>query len=360
MRNKQTWEVEKLGNEKESSKENGKYTITDVAEMMGVSKSTISRAMNGSPGVGKELRQKVLSFVDEIGYQPNALAKGLSKGRLNIVALILGDIRNPFYADLAFYIQKDLREDGFMVMVFNSEYDSQKEMEFIQRAIQLNFAGLILLTAQKKEIRKKLEQVEIPVVLVNRILEGYEGDSVLLDNFKAGYIATMHLIELGHPKVAFVSGQSTSSASMQRYEGYRQALKTYGIAFDESWVFYSDLRMDTGYQVAKEYIADLDSRPSAVVVSNDMTAIGFIECCRENQIKIPEQISLVSFDDIEIASLYDLQITTVSQHVQEMSRRAAKLMHKRLLNPEGKAERVILDPTLMVRKTTCQYQAKNF
>ena len=196
-----------------------KYTISDVAQMLGVSRSTISRAMNNSPGVGEELRKKVLDFVEEIGYQPNTIARSLSKGRQSIIALIVSDIRNPFYADLTFYIQKILHNNGYMLMVLNSEYDIRREKEFIHMAIQFNFSGVFLLTAQSEEIEKELDDIEIPVVLVNRILGSYEGDSVLSDNFKAGYIAAMHLIELGYPEIAFVKGPDVSSASEQRFRG---------------------------------------------------------------------------------------------------------------------------------------------
>ena len=120
-----------------------KYTISDVAQMLGVSRSTISRAMNNSPGVGEELRKKVLDFVEEIGYQPNTIARSLSKGRQSIIALIVSDIRNPFYADLTFYIQKILHNNGYMLMVLNSEYDIRREKEFIHMAIQFNFSGVL-------------------------------------------------------------------------------------------------------------------------------------------------------------------------------------------------------------------------
>ena len=166
-----------------------RYTISDVAEALGVSRATVSRAMNHSPGVGEELRKKILDYVKEIGYSPNTLAQSFSKGRMNFIAMVLGDIRNPFYSELAFMIQKELNENGYMVMVFNSEYDAGKEVEYIRMAAQFNFAGLILFTAQTKEIEEELENLAIPQVLVNRMLDHYEGASVLLDNFKAGYIA---------------------------------------------------------------------------------------------------------------------------------------------------------------------------
>lgn len=331
---------------------NGKYSISDVAEMLGVSKSTVSRAINGNSGVGDELRKKVLDLVDEIGYKPNTIAQSLSRGRVNIVALILGDIRNPFYADLAFNIQRILNSHGYMVMVFNSEYDVQREIEFLKITMQFNFAGLILITAQTEMVGDMLHSMEIPMVLVNRILPSYTGDSVLTDNFQAGYMAVMHLLELGHKHIGFIRGPGVSSASAQRFEGYRQALRNFSLPFNEEFVFESDLKMETGITLARNFASDLEVRPSAMVVVNDMTAIGFIDGCRENGLHIPDDLSIVSFDDIEFSAMKGIELTTISQHVDKMSEHAARLMLKQLEKKDTKPERVILEPTLIVRKTT--------
>lgn len=339
---------------------NEKYTITDVALMLGVSRSTVSKAINNLPGVGDELRKKILDLVDEIGYKPNIIAQSLSKGTIRIIALILGDVRNPFYADLAFNIQKILSNSGYMVMLFNSEYEEENEIEFIRLAVQFNFAGLILITAQTDEMRNELKTIKIPVVLVNRILKDYDGDSVLIDNFQAGYIATRHLIELSHTYIGFVGGQKNSSAANQRYDGYRQALKNYQLPFNEKSIMHSDLKIETGYQLAKEYVADIKNRPSALVIINDMTALGFIDYCKEANIGIPSKLSIVSFDDIIFSAMHDISLTTVSQHVGEMSEHAARLMIKQLKEPDKKPERITLEPTLIVRKSTGIFNPNRF
>ena len=333
---------------------NGKYGISDVAEMLGVSKSTVSRVINGNEGVGPELRKKVMDFINEIGYQPNTIAQSLSKGRMNIVALILGDIRNPFYADLAFNIQRILNDNSYMVMVLNSEYNIERELEFLKLTEQFNFAGLILITAQEEIIEDRLKNMNLPKVLVNRILPHYTGDSVLIDNFQAGYQATMHLIERGHRHIGFIKGPGVSSASSQRFAGYRQVLQNYGLPFEEKCVFESDLKLETGRSLADDF-CKLEKRPSAMVIVNDMTAIGFMDGCRNAGIRIPEDLSIVSFDNIAMASMYGIELTTISQHVDEMGEKAAHLMLKQLNDKDAKPERIIMEPTLIVRKTTCEH-----
>ena len=337
-----------------------KYTITDIAEKLGVSRSTVSKAMNNAPGVGPAVRKKIIDFVEEVGYNPNTLARGLSKGKINIVALILGDVRNPFYSDLAFYIQKTLNENGYMVMLFNSEYEEKKEIEFIRLTEQFNFAGLILITAQSNDLKYALNKLEAPVVLVNRTFDDFEGDAVILDNFQAGYIATMHLMELGHKRIGFVAGHATSSSVVQRLHGYLQVLRNYHLPYNEEDVILRDLSFETGYDIAKEIIKDIKNRPSAFVIANDMSALGFMDCCKQYGIKIPQMLSIISFDDIMFAALKDIELTTVSQHVKEMSENTARLMLRKLKDPESVSERVILEPSLIVRNTTGIYDPLRF
>ncbi|MGF6990343.1 LacI family transcriptional regulator [Lachnospiraceae bacterium PF1-21] len=331
------------------------YSISDVAKILGVSKSTVSRVINGKSGVGKELRQRVLDKIEEIEYTPNTIAQGLSKGTVSIVALILGDIRNPFYASLAFNIQRILDDSGYMVMVFNSEYDAKRELEFLKFTEQFHFAGLILITAQQDGIESMLNSMQLPTVLVNRILPSYTGDSVLIDNFKAGYIAVMHLIELGHKHIGIIKGPGVSSASSQRFEGYLQALRNYGLLFHKNDVYDSDLKMETGKELAYKFIKRNEPRPSAMVIVNDMTAYGFIDGCRENGLTIPDDLSIVSFDNIETSAMSGIELTTVSQHVNTMSEHAAQLMLKQLREKDTKPERIILEPTLIVRNTTAPF-----
>lgn len=333
-----------------------KFTIADVAEKTGVSRSTISRVLNERPGVGPALRQKVLDYIKEIDYKPNTLAQGLIKGRINIIALIFGDVRNPFYADLMFHMQKILNENGYMVMAFNSEYELEKEIDFVNTSSRFNFSGLILVTAQSKELAKRLQTVNMPILLVNRTLEACPGDKISIDNFQAGYIATKHLVDLGHPQVAFISGHMTSSSISQRYEGLRQVLKNYQIPFDESkHLFIGDLRMDTGYRLAKQYVANLAEMPSAIVISNDMMAIGFMDYCRSKGVKVPEMLSITGFDNIPFSGLRGIGLTTVDQQAERMSIDAARLILRRINDPEVAPERIVLEPELIIRTTTAPY-----
>ncbi len=331
------------------------FTIGDVAEMLGVSRASVSRALSGAPGVGSDLRKKIIDFTNKIGYKPNSLARSLSRGYMDIVGLVFGDIRNPFYADLTFCIQKELEQHGYTVMLFNSEYDANKELQFLNIAKELCLAGVILFTAQNDMKKEQFDKLNMPIVFVNRSLEWSDYDAVLMDNFKAGYIAAMHLIELGHQRIGFVGGQTVSSTSRQRFNGFKQALDNCYIPFNESHCLSGDLKMETGYKLAHEFFS-LPSPPSAVVITNDFMSLGFIDGCFNQGIDIPEHLSVVSFDNIGFSKMSKIGLTTISQHSTEMGEAAARLMVERIEMSDSPHKKIILEPELIVRNTTKEYK----
>ncbi|MCL2865455.1 MAG: LacI family transcriptional regulator [Lachnospiraceae bacterium] len=336
-----------------------KYTIADVARELGVSRATVSRAMNGKPGVGKKLREEILKYIAVVDYKPNNLAKALSGGKTNFIGLILGDIRNPFYSELAFHVQRKLNSEGYVVIILNSEFDEKRELSYVQMAIRLNFAGVILLTAQNGGLEEMLTEENIAVVLINRFWPGFTGSSVISDNFKAGYIATMHLLELGHTNIGFISGHANSLASHNRHIGYVQAMNNLGLKTDHLYHQSSDLKMETGYQIGQKFMAlPKKERPSAIVIINDMTALGFMSAIKEQGGCIPEDLSIVSFDDISIASVQGIDLTTVSHDTTNMSLKAANLIKESIENPAHKIEQIIINPKLKIRKTTRPYHSK--
>ena len=333
-----------------------KMSITEVAAHFGVSASTVSRAMNNLPGVSSELREKILSYTQGIGYLPNTVTKNASTGKLNIIAMIVGDIRNPFYADLVFHVQKTLSEYGYQLCVFNSEYEERDELRFIHVAESFNFSGIIQVTVTTESMSETLKKLSIPVVMVNRMLNTFDGDVVLMDNYEAGYIVTRYLIEQGHSRIGFLLGQMESASSTQRYEGYLQAMKNYNLEVHQEDVLPGDLTMDTAYELADDFIDNIEDRATAMVMSNDLSAYGFMRRCRERGIRLPEMLSIVSFDNVWFSSAMDVQLTSIEPHTSDMGRIAAELMVNRIKYPNKDTERVILSPTLIERRSAIPYR----
>ena len=329
-----------------------KLTIKDIAEALGVSISTVSRAINGKKGVGEELRKKILDYVNEKNYRPNQVAQSLSGNPMKIIGMVLGDIRNPFYTELVFKIQKLLNERGYMVVCLNSEYNVEREAEHLKMMGQFNFAGLILITVQSEKIKSIMDSMNMPKVLVNRILPDYNGDSVLIDNFQAGYAAVIHLLDLGHNHIGFIRGPELSSASSLRFDGFVKALSNYNIEIDQRFIYDSSLKIEDGRKAAKSFIEAEKDRPTAIIAVNDLTAIGFIDECKKNGLGIPQDVSVLSFDNTWVAALEGINLTSMSQNVEEMSKQTVRLLLKQIKGDTDHPERVIIPHHLILRGST--------
>lgn len=333
-----------------------KVTITQIANALGIAASSVSRALNNRPGVSPQLAKKIQAYAREVGYE-NAPSPNYSK-QPNMIAMIIGDIRNPFYADLVFYTQKELSARGYQLCIFNSEYQIEKEIKHLQIAEQFGFGGVIQMNVTSELISDELKRLSVPIVMMNRIISSFDVDNVLLDNYEAGYIATRHLVELGHTRIGFILGQKESNSTAQRFAGYQQAMKNYGFEIDPSHILQGDLTLERGVELADEFAA-LDDKPSAIVISNDLTAHGFMSGCLQHGIYVPDDLSIASFDNIPMSSIGTTTLTTIDPNVKQMAKTAVRLMVERIEHPEKETERVVLKPILMERKSTAPYRSKS-
>lgn len=329
---------------------NKKVTIAEIAEHLQVSKASVSRALNGMPGVGEDLRERVFQYAQEVGYQLADSKKEAPAGS-KVIGLVVGDIKNPFYVELLFEIQKVLDENGYRIMLFNSEYEVDREKQYLKLAKEFGLAGLILFTVPSDLPQEAFDGLEIPIIFVNRAMQIQNYDSVLLDNFRAGYIAAMHLIELGHKDIGFVSGPASSLSSMQRLDGFKQALTNYFLTPNEDFLWSGNLKLENGYAMAEEIFSH-PVRPTAIVAGNDLMALGILDYCREHEISVPETLSIVAFDNIPYGGIHGIDLTTVDHNTAEMGRQTAELMLRRLKDPATPIQRVIQEPKLVIRKTT--------
>ena len=334
-----------------------KKNLTAIAKELGVSPSTVSKVINNRSGVSDELRSRINAYLDGISFQPNAIAQSMITGHTNIIGLIVGDLRNPFYSDLANAIQHQLEEKGYMLMVYGCDYNADKAGAFIRRAIQYKFAGLLLVSSYAQSLLQSINEARregISVVLVNRNIEGFDGSFVSLDNFQAGYIAAKHLLDIGHQDITLFSGPMNSSATVLRQRGFYQALENFGLSASLSGrIIEGSLTIESGCEMAKQFFEREGRRSTAVVAGNDLIALGFMDYCARTGIRIPEDVSLVSFDNTIFSSLYGISLTTVDQDVGDMSRKAVDYILEDIENPENSiVRRELIEPKLVVRSTT--------
>ncbi|WHH59042.1 LacI family DNA-binding transcriptional regulator [Petroclostridium sp. X23] len=330
-----------------------KNTINDIAKLAGVSRSTVSRVLTNNPNVNPITREKIQKIIDTYNYHPNSLARGLVLGKIDVIALIIGDIRNPFYSEMTWVIENILNQNGYMVVLCDSEYMIEKEELYLEAAKQYGFAGVVLTSALENDrINAAIKSLTCPVILLNRYIKSFEGDVVITDNFQGGYIATKHLIELGHTKIAILTGPINSTSSLERFNGYKSALETFGLEYCEDLVAYGDLKMETGYKYGCTLLEKDKDLPTAVVAGNDLMAIGIMEAYQKAGMSIPEHLSIIGYDDIPISSITSINLTTVRQPFYQMGEIVPELLLKQINNEQYSHRKIILTPELIVRETT--------
>jgi len=328
------------------------HTITDVAKMAGVSITTVSHVINKTRFVSEELVERVNAAIDGLNYQPSALARSLRTKTSGTIGIVIPDNTNPFFAEVVRGIEDFYFEHGYSVFLCNSDGDSDKEYHHLKLLREKNVDGLILVSAgDDRDSQELLEEGTIPSVIIDREVNNLHTDSVLIDNFRGGYEATLHLIELGHKRIGCITGPSQVTPSGQRLKGYVKALGDNGISFDENLIVTGDFKSQSGHKGLKQLMQNRPS-PTAIFACNDLMAIGALAASREIGLEIPEQLSLIGFDDITLASMVVPKLTTVAQPKRDLGETGAKLLFQQITKDKKQEAVVLLQPNLVIRDST--------
>ncbi|SMB93451.1 transcriptional regulator, LacI family [Thermanaeromonas toyohensis ToBE] len=320
-----------------------------MAKRAKVGISTVSRVLNNSGYVSPKTRERVLKAIEELNFEPNYLAKSLSSGKTRTIALILPDITNPFFPAIARGVEDAVKRKEYHVILCNTDGDSQQEALHAKALREKAVDGLIF-TASSKNNKHVLELVEvgIPVVLIDRRVEGNNLDAVLVDNVAGAYEATKYLIGLGHKYIGFIAGPDVTTA-LERQEGYCRALKEAGIEVKEKLIQPGNFRYESGYTGALNL---LEYGVTAILAANDLMALGAMRAIEEKGLRIPQDIAVVGFDDIPLASLVKPALTTVNQPAYQMGALAAEILLERIEGKRaGEPKEVILTPSLVIRES---------
>lgn len=327
-------------------------TIRDIAERAGVSINTVSRALNNKPDISEETRRKILKIAQELGYVKNATASSLRSKQTNIVGVIIADSANPFYAEVLKGIEAASRKHGYQIMLMNTERVYENEEKAIEVLLQRRVDGLLITPVQdRSDDIKALIERKVPFVIVGRHFEELEVDEIHSDEVKGGYLATRHLIERGRKNILVITGYLFKSAAYMRLEGYKKALKEYGIPFREELIIEPDIDIESGYQAMREAI-EKGLEFDAVFCYNDLLAFGAMKALKERGYRIPEDVAVVGYDDIVYSSFVCPSLTTVRIKKFEMGYEAFRMLLQRLKGRRKKRKRVILDVELVVRESS--------
>jgi len=326
--------------------------MREVAERAGVSITTVSHVINRTRKVSEELTNRVHAAMEELDYRPNLLARGLRKKESKTIGVVLPDISNSFFADIARAIEDTSFAHGFSVILCNTDDDLAKEIAYSRALSEKQVDGIIFVAAGKSSDQvRKLQEQKLPVVIVDRPIADITADTVLTDDINGGWLGAKHLIELGHTRIACIMGPSILEPAAQRMYGYRKAMQEEGLFVEDEWIVRSNFRFDGGRQAAIQLLA-LPQPPTAIFASNDMMAFGAISAAKEMGLMIPDDLSIVGFDDILMCAIFNPALTSINQPKDEIGALATNMLLDRIENPHQPTRREMLDTTLVVRKST--------
>jgi LacI family transcriptional regulator len=331
---------------------NMKYiTLKMVAERAELSVNTASRAINNKPDINEETKKRVLQIAKELGYIRNAAAVALRTKKTGTIGVVIADNRNPFYAEVLNGMEEAAREKNYHIILTNTQRDYRKEEEAINLLLAKRVDGLLITPVQDKDDDiKNLIDANIPFVVVGRDFENIEVDAIYNDEVKGGFLATDYLIKKGHKRIALINGFLHKSPAKGRLEGYKKALNKYRIPLDDSLISVGDINMEDGHERTKQMLEqNLDF--TAIFTYNDMMAFGAMQAIKEKDLRIPEDIGLVGYDDIPFSLLISPSLSTIRLKKQELGAESVKLLFSRINGIRKKTKKVMLDVELQIRES---------
>jgi LacI family transcriptional regulator len=328
----------------------GRVTIKEVAERAGVSRSTTSRALAGNGYVAEAVRQRVRRAAEELGYVVDATARSLKQRSSRIIGVMVSDLRNAFYADLAYGAGKRAREAGFTMMLVDDGGDPDGELEAANAFVASRVAGVVL-TPVADAAAAFLQRQRVPVVEVDRVFG--DVDAVVIDNRHAARATTEHLLSLGHRRIALVIDETDWTTGRDRRAGYADALEAAGVAFDPSLVLSAGWDADAASAAARSLLGGT-TRPTAVFAANNLLAEGVWRAANALGLGIPDDLSLVAFDDAPWMSMVTPGVTAIRQDAAQLGSEAVELLLQRIADPAREHQVVTLPAALSRRGSTAR------
>lgn len=329
-----------------------KITIYDVAKKADVSIATVSKVINNTGRISEATRKNVRNAMKELDYQPNMIASALMGKQTKTIGLLIPDVVNPFFAELARSIEDRGNELGYNIVICNTDYESTKEEKYLSLLIQKRVDGFILASGfENLDKVKELMKQNIPVVIVARDLPMFSVNTVALDDFMGGYLAANHLIEIGHTNIGVIARDLWSNR--ERLRGFNHSLEEHSLTLNSAFTFIDEIdNIKAGRKMGDVYLSEAKNRPTAIFACNDLIAAGFIQKAKEYNLEIPEDLSVVGFDNTSIASLIESGLTTISQPIKNMGEEVVDLMVAIITGEKKDKSRITLLPSLVERKTT--------
>ncbi len=330
-------------------------TIYDIAKSLKISASTVSRGLSDQQCIREDTKKKIIKAAREMGYQHNTFASNLRKRKTNTIGVVLPRLNSYFQSTVIAGMEKIMNLEGYNLIISQSQESVKKEITNIETMFNSRVDGLLVSLAYDTENLKHFDfffKKEIPVIFFDRVFEHPACTSILIDNYKAGYDATMHLIEQGCKRIIHFGGSLIRNVYLDRFKGYKQALEDKGIVFRKELVFTSMLNEQSGFDLA-EKILGMDQLPDGIFSANDTSAVAIMCRLKQEGISIPEQIAVVGFNNNPISRIIEPNLSTISYLGQEMGEVAASTLINKLNNTDQEnAKTIVIDHELIIRQSS--------
>jgi len=325
--------------------------MSDVAKLANVSPATVSRVLSHPELVSVKTRKKVMEVIKQVNYKPHLVARQFRTQETKIILVVVPDITSAFFSKVLRGIEHVAIEHGYQVILGDTEDTVEREKEYVNLLLQKQADGMVLLTARLN--KKSLEEISknYPIVLACEYIDGLNIPTVSIDNISSAIKATEHLINLGHTKIAHITGSINVVLSRDRLRGFQQAMLSHNLEVESVYIQEGDSSFESGYQQMLKLLA-LEEPPTAVFAFNDDMAMGAIKAAKERGITIPDDLAIVGFDNIKMSSIIEPNLTTVDQPKYEIGKKAMELLI-RLINGELPKKQIVLKDKLMIRESTC-------
>lgn len=333
-----------------------RVTIFDIAREANVSIATVSKVINNNGRISEKTRKKVLEIIEKHNYTPNLLATALTGKYSYTLGLMMPNLANPFFGEIAKSVENRARELGFSVIMCSTDYDAEKEAWYFTLFQKKRVDGVIILSGLENQdaILGKQLKTNMPIALIARDIPTIPLNTVCIDDYMGGYIAAKHLLELGHRRMGIIVENIRSAR--ERMNGFKQALEEEGLALDDSQVIEGEATVENGI-VFTHRLLDGPSAPTAIFATNDILAIGSIRAANERNLKVPDELSVVGFDNTLLATITDPPLTTIAQPMALMGTSAVDLLVQEIKGEATNKQRIILLPELVVRKSAAVHRS---
>ncbi|RKL63293.1 LacI family transcriptional regulator [Thermoanaerobacteraceae bacterium SP2] len=329
--------------------------LKDIAEHLNVSVSTVSRVVNNKDRVDPKTREKILKALKEFNYKPNEVARNLKKKTSKTIGIIVPDISNFFFAMVIKGAEGVARQNGYSILLCNSDEDIITEEHYAQLLLQKQISGLIIgsVGGNIDIIFKQYIKSKIPVVFIDNLPKIKDNfDFVTIDNIKASYDLTNHLINLGHKNIAIITGRLDETTAYERLKGWEKSLKEHNIPVKKEWIGIGDFKQESGYKIMEGFLK-MNEIPTAVFAANNHLAYGAMRAIIDAGLKVPDDIAMVCFDAIDPTGLIKPQITSIVQPAEEIGKIAAEIIMRKTHDSNLKIfEKVILEPQLIIKESS--------